>query len=157
MTESATVHGNFTVERDYPTPPARVFEAFADPTKKKSWFAASDLHDIEAFESDFRVGGLERLHYRFGPTSPFPGAKLTNEGQYHDIVPGRRIVTASHMAIEGRIFSVALVTIELEPIAAGTHVTCTFQGAFLEGADGPVMREQGWNTLLDRLGQSLAA
>lgn len=157
MSELVTVHGNFTVERDYEAAPALVFAAFADPASKKSWFAASDLHDIETFESDFRVGGVERLHYRFGSSAPFPGARLTNEGQYHDIVPERRIVTASHMAIEGRIFSAALVTIELTPTAAGTHVTCTFQGAFFEGADGPAMREQGWNTLLDRLGQSLAA
>jgi uncharacterized protein YndB with AHSA1/START domain len=157
MSESVTVHGNFTVERDYDAPPARVFEAFADPAKKKSWFAASDQHEIEGFDSDFRVGGVERLAYRFGPQTPFPGAQLTNEGQYHDIVPNRRIASASHMAIEGRIFSVALVTIELSPTDAGTHVTCTFQGAFFEGADGPAMREQGWNTLLDRLGRSLAA
>lgn len=156
MSASATVHGNFTVERDYPVPPARVFEAFADPARKRSWFAASDTHEIEAFESEFRVGGVERLHYRFGPTSPFPGAKLTSEGQHHDIVADRRIVTASHMAMEGRIFSVALVTIELEPTETGTHVTCTFQGVFFEGADGPAMREQGMNILLDRLGQSLA-
>jgi uncharacterized protein YndB with AHSA1/START domain len=157
MSESVTVHGNFTVERDYDAPPARVFEAFADPAKKKSWFAASDQHEIESFESDFRVGGVERLAYRFGPASFFPGAKLTNDGQHHDIVADRRIVTASHMAIEGRIFSVALVTIELEPTDTGTEVTCTFQGVFFEGADGPAMREQGWNTLLDRLGESLAA
>jgi uncharacterized protein YndB with AHSA1/START domain len=80
MSESATVHGNFTVERSYLAPPARVFAAFADPEKKKSWFAASDMHEMESFESDFRVGGVEILHYRFGPASPFPGAQLTNEG-----------------------------------------------------------------------------
>ena len=157
MSASPTVHGNFTIQRHYDAPPARVFAAFADPARKKGWFAASDQHEIESFESDFRVGGLEQLHYRFGPASPFPGAKLTNEGQYHDIVADQRIVTASHMAIEGRIFSVALVTIELAPTGTGTEVTCTFQGAFFEGADGPAMREQGWNTLLDRLGRSLAA
>ena len=157
MTESATVHGNFTVERHYDAAPARVFEAFADPEKKQSWFAASDMHALERFDSDFRVGGLERLHYRFGTASPFPGAQLTNEGQYHDIVPERRIVTGSHMAIEGRIFSAALVTIELSPKDGGTDVTCTFQGAFFEGADGPEMRKGGWETLLDRLGATLAA
>ena len=157
MPDSPTAHGNFTVERSYSAPPARVFAAFADPEKKKSWFASSDLHTMESFESDFRVGGLELLHYRFGPNSPFPGAQLTNEGQYHDIVPNRRIVSASHMALEGRIFSAALVTIELVPTDSGTDVSCTFQGAFFEGADGPEMRKQGWETLLDRLGESLAA
>jgi len=54
---SETVHGNFTIERTYRATPARVFAAFADPSKKKSWFAASDTHEIESFESDFRIGG----------------------------------------------------------------------------------------------------
>jgi uncharacterized protein YndB with AHSA1/START domain len=72
-------------------------------------------------------------------------------------VPNRRIVTASHMAIEGRIFSAALVTIDLVPTDTGTGVSCTFQGAFFEGADGPEMRRGGWEKLLDRLGESLTA
>lgn len=155
MTQSPTVHGNFTIERHYDVPPARVFAAFADPTKKKSWFAASDTHEVTAFESDFRVGGVEKLHYRFGENSPFPGAQLTNEGYYHDIVPERRIVTSSHMALAGRPMSVALVTIELTLSGEGTDVSCTFQGAFFEGADGIEMRRGGWETLFDRLAQSL--
>jgi uncharacterized protein YndB with AHSA1/START domain len=152
---SPTVHGNFTVERHYRAAPARVFAAFADPAKKKSWFAVSDSHEITAFESDFRVGGVETLNYRFGPDTPFPGAELTNDGIYHDIVPERRIVSSSHMSLAGRRVSVALVTIELSPEGDGTDVTCTFQGAFFEGSDGPEMRKGGWEKLFDRLGENL--
>jgi len=152
---SATVHGNFTVERHYHAAPARVFAAFADPAQKKSWFAVSDSHEITAFESDFRVGGVETVHYRFGPNTPFPGAELTNDGVYHDIVPERRIVSSSHMSLAGRRVSVALVTIELTPEGDGTDVTCTFQGAFFEGSDGPEMRKGGWEKLFDRLGENL--
>jgi uncharacterized protein YndB with AHSA1/START domain len=152
---SPTVHGNFTVERHYRAAPARVFAAFADPAKKKSWFAVSDSHEITAFESDFRVGGVETLHYRFGPDTPFPGAELTNDGIYHDIVPEQRIVSSSHMSLAGRRVSVALVTIELTPEGDGTDVTCTFQGAFFEGSDGPEMRKGGWEKLFDRLGENL--
>lgn len=155
MSESPTVHGNFTIERHYRAAPARVFAAFADPSKKKSWFAASDSHEVTAFESDFRVGGVERLHYRFGEGSPFPGAELTNDGYFHDIQPERRIVTSSHMSLAGKPVSVALVTIELSPADGGTDVSCTFQGAFFEGSDGPEMRKGGWETLFDRLGLSL--
>ncbi|MBW8744067.1 MAG: SRPBCC family protein [Sphingomonas sp.] len=155
MSESPTVHGNFTIDRHYDVAPARVFAAFADPAKKKSWFAASDTHEITAFDSDFRIGGIEKLHYRFGENTPFPGAQLTNDGYYHDIVPERRIVTSSHMAIAGRPISVALVTIELTPSGEGTDVSCTFQGAFFEGSDGAVMRRGGWETLLDRLALSV--
>ena len=31
-----------------------------------------------------------------------------------------------------------------------------YQAAFFEGSDGPKMREAGWNTLIDRMGQTLA-
>ncbi|WP_420136420.1 SRPBCC family protein [Sphingomonas sp.] len=157
MSPPPATHGSFAIERSYSAPVERVFAAFADPRLKKSWFADSATHEITAFESDFRVGGVERLNYRFGPDTPFPGAALTNEGQFHDIVPDRRIVTASRMAIEGKPISVALVTIELAPASQGTDVLCTFQGVFFEGADGAVLREQGMRTLLDRLGDVLAA
>ena len=153
MTEST--HGNFTIERTYRAAPARVFAAFADPSKKKSWFAVSDTHEIESYESDFRVGGVEKLHYRFGDHSPFPGALLTNDGYHHDIVQDRRIVTSSHMALAERAISVALVTVELSPNGSGTDVTLTFQGVFFEGADGPEMRKGGWEALLDRLEREL--
>ena len=152
---SESTHGNFTIERTYRAAPARVFAAFADPSKKKSWFAASDTHEIISFESDFRVGGIEQLHYRFGEQSPFPGAILTNDGYYHDIVPDQRIVTSSHMTLAGRPVSVGLVTVELAPNGSGTDVTLTFQGVFFEGADGPEMRKGGWEKLLDRLEQAL--
>jgi uncharacterized protein YndB with AHSA1/START domain len=145
------VHGNFTIERRYRAPRARVFAAFADPLLKKSWFAESHTHEIEAFESDFRVGGVER----FGADTPFPGAALTNEGLFHDIVDQQRIVTSSRMAIEGRPISVALVTVEIAQEGAATAVTLTFQGVFFEGADGEALRKQGWRDMLDRLGPLL--
>lgn len=86
------------------------------------------LRLIEAYESDFRIGGAERLTYRFGPSSPFPGAELTNEGVYHDIVDQRRIVTSARMALQGRPISVALETIEIAGAGEETSLTCTFQG-----------------------------
>ncbi|MHC9419378.1 SRPBCC domain-containing protein [Sphingomonas citri] len=156
MTNSAVVHGNFTIDRFYPAAPAKVFAACADPAVKKSWYAESDTHEIKAFDSDFRVGGTERLTYLFGPDTPFPGVELTNEGVFHDIVDGQRIIISSRMAIAGRPISVALETIEIAEVDGGTDLTCTFQGVFFEGSDGPAMREQGWNDLLDRLGRLLA-
>lgn len=156
MTNPVAVHGNFTIERRYPAPPSRVFAACADPVLKKSWYAESDTHEIKTFETDFRVGGAERLTYRFGPDTPFSGVELTNEGIFHDIVDQQRIVTSSRMAIGGRPISVALETIEIAEAGGETSLTCTFQGVFFEGADGPAMREQGWRDLLDRLGHALA-
>jgi uncharacterized protein YndB with AHSA1/START domain len=156
MASSAAVFGNFTIEKRYSASPSRVFAACADPLLKKSWYAESETHEITAFACDFRVGGSERLTYRFGPETPFPGAELTNEGVFHDIVDQQRIVTSSRMALAGRPISVALETIEIAAAGGDTILACTFQGVFFEGADGPAMREQGWRDLLDRLGRTLA-
>jgi uncharacterized protein YndB with AHSA1/START domain len=44
---------------------ARVFKAFADPAAKRRWFIEGEGSDIESYESDFRVGGLETSRFRF--------------------------------------------------------------------------------------------
>lgn len=151
------VHDTFTLSRTYPQPQQRVFAAFADPEKKRRWYAAGEHHDIESFELDFRVGGAERALYRFKPGTPFDGATYTHEGVHLDIVRDRRIVIGSAMAMHERRFSASLVTIELVPDGSGTRLVCTHQGAFFEDADGPRMREAGWDKLLQRLATSLAS
>ena len=70
MSSPSTVHSTFVIERSYPAKPERVFAAFADPTKKRQWFATSEHHDLEEFSSDFKVGGSERARYRFNANSP---------------------------------------------------------------------------------------
>lgn len=153
--EQAVIHSTFVIERSYPQSPERVFSAFADPAQKRRWFGESENHELESFEMDFRVGGNELLRYRFKEGSPFPGTELLNVGSYHDIVPDRRIVTASTMALGGKRISASLVTIELLQTAKGTDLICTHQGAFFEGADGPQMREGGWRQLFERLAKVL--
>jgi uncharacterized protein YndB with AHSA1/START domain len=156
MQEPSVIHSTFVIERSYPKSPERVFSAFADAAKKRRWFAESESHDVEEFAMDFRVGGTERSRYRFTECTPFPGVALTNEGSYQDIVPNRRVVTASTMTLGDRRISASLVTVELLPTDQGTDLICTHQGAFFEGADGPEMREAGWRHLLEQLSKELA-
>jgi uncharacterized protein YndB with AHSA1/START domain len=155
MEEPSVIHSTFVIERSYPKSPELVFSAFADTAKKRRWFATGEKHEVEEFEMDFRAGGSERLRYRFKEGSPFPGVALTSEGSYQDIVPNRRIVTASYMALGGKRFSASLVTLEFLPTGTGTDLICTHQGAFFEGADGPQMREAGWRKLLENLAKEL--
>jgi uncharacterized protein YndB with AHSA1/START domain len=155
MEEQSVVHSTFVIERSYPKPPEAVFAAFADAGKKRKWFTEGRSHEVEEFSMDFREGGREFLQYRFKEGTPFPGVELTNESRFLDIVPNRRVVTASAMAIGGKRISATLVTIELLPSDEGTDLICTHQGAFFEGSDGPVMREAGWKTLFDNLAKEL--
>jgi uncharacterized protein YndB with AHSA1/START domain len=151
MDQQSVIHNTFAIERSYPKPPRQVFAAFADASKKRRWYGESETHDIREFEMDFRIGGVERSSYRFKEGTPFPGVTLANEGVYYDIVPDRRIVTASLMTLGDHRISASLVTFEFLPTVQGTDVICTHQGTFFEGADGPQMREAGWCKLLDRL------
>lgn len=155
MDSQAVVHSTFAIERHFPKTPEAVFGAFTDVHKKRRWFAEGEQHDIEVFDMDFRVGGVERFQYRFKDGAPFPGVVINNEGTYHDIVPNRRIVLASSMTITGKRVSTSLITIQLLQTGTGTNVILTHQGAFYEGSDGLQIRESGWRTVLDRLAADL--
>ena len=155
--KQSVIHSTFVIERSYPKPPALVFSAFADAAKKRRWFAESPNHQVEDFAMDFRVGGSERLRYRLGDATPFPGVPITSEGSYQEIVPDRCVVTASAMTLGDKRISASLVTVEFLPTDKGTDLICTHQGAFFEGSDGPEMREAGWRQLFDKLAKELAS
>jgi uncharacterized protein YndB with AHSA1/START domain len=156
MENRSVTHGTFVIERTYSATPERVFAAFSDPAKKSRWYAENESTEVEEFKMDFRVGGNERTVRRMGDNTPFPGVALTNQTNYQDIVPNRRIVFAYAMALGDRRISVTLATVELLATEKGTDLIFTDQGAYFEGADGVQMREAGWRKLLERLEKELA-
>src|SRR5580658_8601504 len=109
MDEQSVIHNTFVIERSFPQSPERVFAAFADPAKKRRWFAEGQKHDVEEFEMDFRVGGTERHRYRFKDGTPFPGVELKNDWIYQEIVPNRLVVSANAMDLGGKRISASLV------------------------------------------------
>ncbi len=151
MEKLSVTHSTFVIERNYPTPPERVFAAFADPAKKRRWFAEGEGFPVRQFEMDFRVGGTE--HSRFNMKD---GTPIANDTSYHDIEPNRRIVFAYTMSVAGRRISTSLATIELLPTDKGTNFVFTEQAAFYEGSDGPKIRQEGWSKLFEQLEQELA-
>jgi len=108
------------------------------------------------YSLDFRQGGVETTRSRFPEGTPFPGTILQNDVVIQEIQPDRRIVQTGAMSLGGRRFSVSLVTFEFLEEDGGTTLVCTDQIAFLEGADGPELREGGWRELFGRLAAVLA-
>ncbi|CAN7474090.1 SRPBCC family protein [Phenylobacterium sp. LjRoot219] len=151
MTQRSVTHATFTLERSYPHPVQRVFDAFATPEGKARWFGGSD-GELTILEQafDFREGGEERLAGRWhsGRVSDF-------QARYLDILPGERIVYVYEMRIDGVKISASLASLEFKATAGGTQLKVTEQGAFLDGYDDAGGREHGTAELLDRLGASL--
>ena len=150
MAERLVTHGTFVIERNYPVAPERVFAAFSDPAKKHRWFVDDEASGVEDFGMDFRVGGVERKRFsnKYGV--------FTNDTVYLDIVPDRRIVFAYTMSMGDRRFSSSQATVELLATEKGTNLIFTEQGAYFEGSDGPKMRQDGWQVLLESLAKELA-
>jgi len=148
----SVTHHSFTIERELPHAPARVFAAWADPKAKAAWFAAPRDACTEVIrEHEFKVGGKERLkgQWNTGRTSDFHCV-------YQDIVPDRRIVYSYNMYVNDEKLSVSLATIEFEPSGKGTKLILTEQGAYLDGhQDGGASREQGTRGLVESLARYL--
>jgi uncharacterized protein YndB with AHSA1/START domain len=150
QTSASAVHNTFVVERSYSQSPERVFAAFAQPSRKRQWYAEGD-HDIKEYEMDFKVDGTERFRYAFKEGHPIAGSEILNEGKYYDIVQEERIVMATKMSLNGKSILMALVTIEFMRSETGTNLVLTNQGTFLDWEGGPQMIEAGWRGLLERL------
>ena len=150
MTDRAVTHATFSIERAYRPSPARVFAAWADPAVKSRWFAGPASWETGKYQLDFRVGGRESISG--GP----PGGPVhAYNACYLEIVPDERIILSYDMHLDEKRISVSLATVEFKPAEGGTRLVFTEQGAFLDGFDDPVAREQGTRDLLEALGREL--
>ncbi len=149
MSDRSTTHATFVIERTYDAQPSRVWRAWADPDEKLRWFGPQELRKPE-HELEFRVGGLERM------TVQAPdGALYTYVARFQDIVEGQRFIHTYEMYRDEARISVSVATVELAAEGAGTRLTLTEQGAFLDGLDTPAEREHGTRELLDTLAAAL--
>jgi uncharacterized protein YndB with AHSA1/START domain len=151
-TASSTQHATFTIERDYPVAPARVFRAWADPDAKLQWFACHEDWRSENHQLDFRAGGSEQLD-----TYPSDGdAVHAYRAHYYDVVPNERIVYAYEMYLGEKRMSVSLATVLFEPHAGGTRMTFTEQLVMFDDRWDAAGRELGTREGFDNLAKELA-
>jgi uncharacterized protein YndB with AHSA1/START domain len=158
MSERSQTHATFVLERNYPVPVERVWDAFADPEMKRQWFGSAEFVEVERRE-DFRVGGVA-IHdgrRKGGPLSQFRAI-------YTDITPNERIIYTYDMWLDGVHASTSITTIVFEPSkdgdGPGTRLTFTEQGVHLDGVHGPgpqaaAGRKEGTAGLLDAIGALL--
>lgn len=149
-TNRTVTHSTFTIERVYPVSPERVFAAFADQKLKRRWFAVPDHWVDSHYSLDFGPGGSE-----ISKGGPPGGPVHLFEARYHDIVDKERIVYSYDLYVDDKRISVSVATIELLPDPTGTKMMFTEQGAFFDGPDDPVHREEGTQIMVDELGKVL--
>jgi uncharacterized protein YndB with AHSA1/START domain len=147
---TATAHSVFTIERVFKATPAQLFGAFTDEAAKARWFGAGAGYTILERVMDVRPGGRERAKGRWAN-----GTVSTFDAVYFDVTPNERLVYAYEMHLDDRRISVSLATVEIQAVEAGTRLTITEQGAFLNGYEDGGVRERGTNMLVDRLAASL--
>lgn len=157
----SVTHGSFTITKHLPASPQRVFRSYADQQEKARWFADPDAVGTPDWTFDFRVGGQETNNFTYSDeqvegTPLESGTTGSFNAVYFDIVADERIVFAYDMTINGERISVSLQSVELVADGAGTLLTLTEHGTFLEGGDGVEVRESGTRELLDALAASLA-
>jgi uncharacterized protein YndB with AHSA1/START domain len=140
-------HSTFTLERHYPAPIERVFDAWADPEARKRWMAQGADHS-----QDFVVGGHETVKGTDGQ-----GRTLTYRAHYVDIVTNGRILTTSTLHAEDQLSTVSVTSVEFQADDAGTLVILTEHGIYLPGQEQPDWREQGTTQQLDTLAADFAA
>jgi uncharacterized protein YndB with AHSA1/START domain len=155
MSPSIIVHGTFTIEKSYKASAEAVFSAWGDLESRAQWFIGPGDWKALRREMDFRVGGLEVLHSRFGS-----GYESIYEARFYSIMPNKQIVFVYDMHLNGEHHSVSLATVEIESLQPRiTRLIFTEQVAFLDGTsqrESTKDREGGTLELLSRLTGFLA-
>jgi uncharacterized protein YndB with AHSA1/START domain len=133
------------VRRRLAAPPAKVFDAFADPALVSRWLTPGPDVSLTIVEFEFRVGGAYRFTYHVPGREP-----MFVNGTYRVIEPPSRIVFSwnieppdEHAGVQSEVI------ITLTPQGPGTelvirHLQLTQPGAAPRHA-------AGWSGALDQL------
>lgn len=149
----AAAQGEFTLERRFEAPTARVWAALTDPAARAGWFVGPENWTELERALELRVGGAERLRGRFAS-----GLETTYDARFHAVEPERRLVYVYDMHLGEVHHSLSLTTLELRGDRGATRFRYTEQLAFLDGTDavkGTVSRKHGTSAHFERLAVQL--
>lgn len=132
--EDLTLHEvskrEFVVEHTIQSTPEEIFEAYTDPELVAQWWAHPG-QTLRVDEMDVRPGGAWRFTHILDE-----GEELVMHGEYREIEPVTRI-SYTHNTGEGTDEEI-LAIVDLEAVAAGTHLTLTNRCASEEQRDDMV-------------------
>ena len=137
------------IKRFINAPRERVYSAWTDPAQLQEWWGPESVR-TRNITADVRVGGK----YRWDLTNP-DGEEMTAFGEYRELVPGKKIVFTwkwdDDEAWENRD---SIVTVKLSDRHGGTEVLLKHEQ--LPSEESRDRHNEGWNSLLDRLGKFLS-
>lgn len=148
MSTVADTKPSLTIKRRFNAPPAKVFQAWADPEKLKKWMGPGE-NTCKIAESDARVGG----RYRIVMQEPGNTEEHDVRGVYREVVPNEKLVFT--WAWKTTPERQSLVTITFKPDGDGTLMTLHHEQFFDEAARD--RHNQGWTACLAGLEKYLAA
>lgn len=144
-------HATIVMERTYNASPARVFAAWANVEARKRWSAPADGIRIEYEAADFREGGRD-----VSRCIELGNADYVATVNYIDISKDQRIVFAEDVTHGNKRVSAALISMELTPKGAVTHLALTMQIASFDEAGMEQGYQFGWSAALDNLAKEFA-
>lgn len=144
-------HATIVMERTFGASAARVFAAWADVEARKRWSAPTDNIRIEYEAADFREGGKD-VSRCIEPGNADYVATVT----YIDIRKDQRLVFAEDVVHGEKRVSAALISVELTPKDAQTHLTLTMQIASFDEAGMESGYQFGWSAALDNLAKEFS-
>lgn len=133
---------SLTIKRKFNVPPAKVFQAWADPEKLKQWLGPGEVR-CKSVEADARVG----CHYRFIMQKPGEPEEHDVSGVYREVVLNEKLVFT--WAWKSTPERESLVTVTFKPDGDGTLMTLLHENFF--DADARDRHNQGWAAALLKL------
>lgn len=124
--------------------PERVYDAWTQPARFASWFAASSEGPCELPEFDCQVGGKYRFRMKGSDGESYVGF-----GTYLELDRPRRISFTWQWEESGTEKGESRVTVDLTPEGEGTRVVLTHEK--LAGVESRELHSQGWTGCLSRL------